>query len=301
MDDIIDDVIDLLIPCTFCGWIGWTHWPCGSCHKISEDNKPTIIEGLTNQNVSSESDIEKKKAFFKNNYVSTRPKTTTNKQKKVLILDTSEGIQTVAMTDSSVIDVSPGAASGTGNMINLEITLNKPIQIDHRSDVFLDFISGSGLRHGEISNTMVLFGGDYKGLEETADGTNFSISQWPFAFTDESVNTLDIKELKINNNGNVKGTISSNQVDIDNKLCFSTNGSSSSYLTREVTSTYSTNKYNYITTILPTRIKKFTLELKNINRDAYLRRTGSNPTSNIFAAQAARKGRVAFELVFIPV
>ena len=300
MDDIIDDVIDLLIPCTFCGWIGWTHWPCGSCHKISEDNKPTIIEGLTNQNVSSESDIEKKKAFFKNNYVSTRPKTTTNKQKKILILDTSEGIQTVAMTDSSVIDVSPGAATGSGNMINLEITLKDDIQIDYLSDVFLDFISGSGLRQSAVAASMILFV-NLVGLEETADGNNLSISEWPFAFTDESVNTLDIKELSINNNGNVKGTISSNQVDINDKLCFSTNGSSSSYLTREVTSTYSTNKYNYITTILPTRIKKFTLELKNINRDAYLRRTGSNPTSNIFAAQAARKGRVAFELVFIPV
>jgi len=310
MDDIIDDVLDLFVPCTFCGWIGWTHWPCGSCHKQA------IIEGQTTQKVSSDrqkvssirqnvsSARQKKSEFFDDNYQSQNPKRTTKKQKTVLILDTSEGLGTVAMTDSSVIDLSPGAASGIGNMINLDITLKEPIQIDYLSDVFLDFISGSGLRHSDIASMMLLFTGSGSGaysLEETASGNNLSLSEWPFAFTDESVNTLDIKQLKINNNGNVKGKIANNQINIENKLCFTTKGSSDTYLSRNVTSTYSTNKYNYVTSILPTKIKKFTIELKIVNPDQYLRRSGANYTFNIFDAYAAAKGRVAFELVFIPV
>ena len=338
MDDIIDDVLDLFVPCTFCGWIGWTHWPCGSCLKT------TIIEGRTNQKVFDQtnqivstsnqkvstkikkvsagnqivsSDRQKNIEFFKDNYISSRTKVNTKKQKTVLILDTSEGLGDVtgAMTDSSVIDVSPGVASKSGLMINLDITLKVPLQIDDRCDVFLDFISGSGLRHSDIANVMSLTiwtstsgGSGLFGQEETADGTNYSIAEWPFAFTDESVNTLDIKQLKIDNNGNVKGKISNNQLDIENKLCFTSKGSAASSLSRDVTSTYSTNKYNYVTTILPTRIKKFTIELKIVNPDQYLRRTGSNPTFNTFVSSqpglvgtSAHDARVAFELVFIPV
>ena len=319
MDDIIDDVLDLFVPCTFCGWIGWTHWPCGSCHKQA------IIEGLTTQgrqkvpsgNQQVPSDREQQAEFYNENFIAHKRKITTKKQKTVLILDTSEGLGDVtgAMTDSSVIDVSPGVASKSGLMINLDITLKVPLQIDDRCNVFLDFISGSGLRHSDIANTMALIigtstpgGSGLFGQEQTADGTNYSISEWPFAFTDESVNTLDIKQLKIDNNGNVKGKISNNQLDIENKLCFTSKGSAASSLSRDVTSTYSTNKYNYVTTILPTIIKKFTIELKIISPDINLRRTGSNPTFNSFVSSqpglvgtTAHDARVAFELVFIPV
>ena len=83
MDDIIDDVLDLFVPCTFCGWIGWTHWPCGSCHKtaIIEGQTNQIVFDQTNQIVSTKikkvsagnqivsSDRQKQDEFFKDNYI----------------------------------------------------------------------------------------------------------------------------------------------------------------------------------------------------------------------------------------